>query len=989
VTSASSPATIPPALLANHRWLRGTLLGVVIAFIVIGLLGFLLVPPLVEGMAQRRLEALLGRRVQIGFVRADPFALTLTVQNLQVFEPDATTVFAGFSRLHLDAQWSSIYRRAPVLRQISLDGPWIKLVRFARPAGHPPRDRYNVSDIVARLSRRPEDPPRQERPHFSLARIRIAEGEVQLDDRKLARRHRLSGLEIRLPFLSTLPVDLDTALLPALRVDLDGAPFAIEGRAKPFSQRRESSAQVRIDGFDLTRLMPYLPRPLPYELTSARLEARVEIAFVRPPDRAPEVKLGGRVTLEKVRLRRSGQPGRLGVEQLHVVIGAAGITPRLLDLGRVDLQGVDLAARRRPDGTVDLGPLLPPPPSGRAPTSASGGGPQVRIGVLALRDLALRLGPSDQPLRLDALDLAGFAVDPESRIAFAESLRSRGGELRVRRNPDGLLDLTALRGPRSPSPPARVPDQPGARPWTVGVGRAGLDGWTLRFTDLAVRPARSLTAAHITLTASRINTLFGTRGAVDLRAGLPPRGQVKLRGALGLRPFTANLDVRLAGLGLLPAQPYLGRRLDLLLTGGTLAGKGKLEVKAAAGPTPVPHLRFRGDLHLDRFATVDGRTREPLLGWRALQLAGLSLATAPTAIAIQQIALDGFFSRLVVFPDSRLNLPRLRPSPAPSRPGPPAPRPRIALERVELRGGRISVLDRSVRPSFFGELANLYGQVSGLSSDARTRARVDLRGTIDATGLVQVAGSVNPLSGQLLLDLRADVRDVELAPASPYAAKYLGYPIREGKLGLSLGYLLLGRRLEARNHLRFEQLTLGDEVASPRATKLPVRLAVALLTDRHGVIDLDVPIAGSLDDPDFEPFSSIAQALGRHIARAATAPFSLVASASGGGEELSRIEFAPGLATLDSRAQEKIRALARILHERPALRFEIQGSADPRRDRPEGAAPADGEALRVLAGRRALVVRDALARLEHGGLGRLFLVSPRTADGGRVELRLK
>jgi len=194
--------------------------------------------------------------------------------------------------------------------------------------------------------------------------------------------------------------------------------------------------------------------------------------------------------------------------------------------------------------------------------------------------------------------------------------------------------------------------------------------------------------------------------------------------------------------------------------------------------------------------------------------------------------------------------------------------------------------------------------------------------------------TVNPLAKELVVDLKGAVKDFDLTAASPYAVKYLGHGIRKGKLSLDVAYHVGQRKLEADNHVVVAGLRFGEEVPSPDASNLPVKLAVTLLEDRRGIIDVSLPVSGALDDPGFAFWSSMGQSLRRRVLGAATlAPFSLIAKAFGSPEELSRVEFPAGLAILDDKARSKLATLAQALDERRELSFEIQGGADPERDR--------------------------------------------------------
>ena len=143
------------------------------------------------------------------------------------------------------------------------------------------------------------------------------------------------------------------------------------------------------------------------------------------------------------------------------------------------------------------------------------------------------------------------------------------------------------------------------------------------------------------------------------------------------------------------------------------------------------------------------------------------------------------------------------------------------------------------------------------------------------------------------MDIAADAREIELNPMSPYSIKYVGYGIERGELSFKVKYKVENRKLDAQNQIILNQLTFGEKVESPTATKLPVLLAVALLKDRNGVIDVNLPISGSLDSPEFSVGGIILRIIINIITRAVTSPFALLGAAFGGGSggELSYIEF--------------------------------------------------------------------------------------------------
>jgi outer membrane protein OmpA-like peptidoglycan-associated protein len=210
---------------------------------------------------------------------------------------------------------------------------------------------------------------------------------------------------------------------------------------------------------------------------------------------------------------------------------------------------------------------------------------------------------------------------------------------------------------------------------------------------------------------------------------------------------------------------------------------------------------------------------------------------------------------------------------------------------------------------------------------------VDLRGTVNGDAPFTITGQINPLAGDAFTDLQVQFKAINLKTTSPYAGKYVGFPIEKGALSLGLKYRLNKNELTAENLIEFDQLTLGEATGSTNAPKLPVKLALALLTDVNGMISLDVPVRGNLNDPKFKIGKVILQVFMNILTKAATAPFALLGSLVGGGEDFSYVAFKPGLTRLELKETKKLDSLAKALKQRPRLKLGIAGSFDPVEDR--------------------------------------------------------
>jgi hypothetical protein len=352
---------------------------------------------------------------------------------------------------------------------------------------------------------------------------------------------------------------------------------------------------------------------------------------------------------------------------------------------------------------------------------------------------------------------------------------------------------------------------------------------------------------------------------------------------------------------------------------------------------------------------------------------------APDALSIGRVMLSAPYARVILAAKGGLNVDNLvRPVPAsisasaPATTKPvsaraaasapaPAPSMPIGITRIDIRDGVLDFSDRSVTPNFSTAIYGLNGSIVGLSSDPASRATVMLDGSVDRYAPVSIQGQVNVLSAAAYTDINMSFSNIELPTFNPYSGKFAGYNIAQGKLSTQLQYHIENRQLDARHHIVVDQLEFGDATQSKQAVPLPVKLAVSLLKDRDGVITLDLPVGGSLDDPQFHVGPVIWKVLVGLLTKIVTAPFAAIGAAFGGGHELSYLDFPAGVATLTPAQLEKLTKLSDALVNRPQLKLDIplhtQGDDDDEALERVGmeralrglAAPATGKRLAALA----------------------------------------
>ena len=425
---------------------------------------------------------------------------------------------------------------------------------------------------------------------------------------------------------------------------------------------------------------------------------------------------------------------------------------------------------------------------------------------------------------------------------------------------------------------------------------------------------------------------------VTLDTKINDTGTLNVTGDVTPQPAAANLNLKLGGIELAAVQPYLAQYTSMTLLAGALSGDTKVRYGAQK-----PTLQFSGDLSVAGLHTVDNALHEDFINWDRLDVKGLSFQHDPDRLDIDLVAARKLYARVIVEPDDinqceagvggsgcdgggaqrRIRVRRLPPRPrlrrrrlCPARAARTRRRLRRPAQRRLPRGARhadvrsrklpvkasqANFADLSVKPNFATGIQNLEGTVSGLSSKENSRAKVDLHGSVDEFSPVAITGEVNALSARLYTDLSMSFKNIELSTFNPYSGKFAGYNISKGKLTTELHYKVDGRKLDAQHHIIVDQLEFGEKTESKDAVSLPVKLAVALLKDRDGVIDLDLPVTGSLDDPKFRLGPIIWKVFVNILEKAVTAPFALLGSLFGGGPDLQFVDFQPGRGRSGSR----------------------------------------------------------------------------------------
>ncbi len=534
--------------------------------------------------------------------------------------------------------------------------------------------------------------------------------------------------------------------------------------------------------------------------------------------------------------------------------------------------------------------------------------------------------------------------------------------------PQGMNWLRAVQ-PARPAPASRAAARPAPLP-DVQLRQLQLRNFALQLRDTTGAAPIEYDVQQGQLTAGPLSTRLQRPVPLALQLRLKQGGSVAVQGSATPEPLAADVKLRAEGLSLLPLAPLLRPYVRLELGGGTASADGQVRLAPFKPGSGLPDVRYSGSARIDGLELDDPTERKPFFGWKSLAATGVSAQTRPLQVRITNLDAQGPYGRVVINPNRTLNVQQMLQTREPlnvpqapasaAQPAPPKPAPQpqqaagatmLRIDRTAIHDADVDFSDLSIKPEFRVRIQKLGGVVNGLSDAPDSSAQVELDGQVNQYGQATVRGHLQPFRATSDTNLTLDFRNLNLADASPYSGKFAGRTIESGRLDAKLRYVIRNAQLQGENQFVITRLKLGPHVDSPDAINLPLDLAIAVLEDSNGVIDLDLPVHGDLNNPQFSYGAIIWKAIVNVITKVVTAPFRALGALFGGGSEgpPQAVHFAAGSAVLSPPEREKLDQLAAALLKRPRLDLTV--------------TPTLAEAADVAALRDAEVRREVLKRL--------------------------
>ena len=928
-----------------------------LAYLFYALILGLVAPMVLESKAPRILSEQLGRNVSIDNIRINPFLLRARVSGFSIEEASSDDEFIAFTLLELDVGfWHTLFSFTPTLEHIYLNAPYARFARVSEGDTSLASDQdttvFNFSDIIDTLAKanhdttEPEAQEQSEIPHIRLGKFRLSNGHISVAD-------YVTDTQLDYPELSFTLNNLDT-LATSLNVDAGQSQVSAAGNSA-ISAKNSSE-------------------------NSSNDESANYYSFTLATTEGGSVQFDGQFQLSPIDIAGSFEVSQIALAPLWPLsddILDAKITNGALSFSLNYHLSQDNNDFRFQANNADL--------SLSQLVISDKESPRVKLAELRVGDINLDTKTQQVNVANISLEQPWISAQiDESGVDLVSIFTPKGFDEKVSQAASST-PATAPNTENSASVDAKQSDKAA---WRVVLQTFALNDADILVRENMVSNGVNWRVFPLNLSTGVIDSTLTTPidYTIDMKLGgslaqsstsslsatssiTTPASSISSKGAISANEQAVSGTIDISQFGLSQLQPYVAQYLNLALEDGSADLSGSFEANSDS------KVVFNGQASIASLTVIDDLKQEPLLQWADLQIKGIKYNSTDSTLSLEKITLDKPYAKLLIAEDKQTNFsnivveqtaspsistPETKTQPESKQGAHPSADEEVSelvirIGEIVFNDGSAYFADNSLRPRFASGMESLNGGITKRSAKADTAANVDVKGKIDGYAPVALYGAINPLIKDIFLDLTFTVEGAELTSVNPYSGTYMGHFIDKGLLSLDIQYLLEDNQLAGNNHVVIDQLTLGRKTDSDQALSLPLGLAIALLEDSNGVIDLGLEVSGDLDSPTFGFGSIILKAIGNLITKAVTAPFSLLANLVGSDDdELNEIDFTHGSSQLTDAASSKLATLADALTKRPGLRVNIEGTVDEVPDAYELAEQKLQQQLLALSGQEAL-----------------------------------
>jgi len=937
----------------------------------------LILPYAITTLAPEKLSTLLGRPVTLGDIRINPFNFKVEIDQLAIKEKDDKP-FAGIAQVQFEIHfWRSVFNRAAVIENIHIQAPYAHIIRVEKKG----KAGFNFDDILQTLNEH-SSASTETAPTEASSPVRILLSQFVLDAGQFNFDDKITHAQVNYPNINLKLSSLDTEYLmaassasitPAIKVNKvdNTTPNAQSTSDSPIVPIKHNHYAIQLSDdhageISLQGQFQLFPLKVAGDIQVAKLKLTPLWRFI--DDQFNPVLTDGELSIKtqyQVDLAENGElqvisnNGQFIVEKLNLndkdrsvvklpMFALDGISANLkqqkVHINKLHSDGLTISAILNQDGLDLVGLFMPKSLSASTTTTQPVAKPTDAKSLERVQVAQVEEKRQIAETANDASDSANKATESELTATNESDKTEQKTEATANVTTDATNEATAeVASEADPLQPIKqTPVTTSTDTWFVQLDALNIENYDLNLSEQKLTATPQQWRVYpLNFSTKVITSTLTAPIEYELQLSLNDQGTLSSQGQVDVTGETIDANIQLDKLALTQFQPYLAPYVNIQLKSGLLSSAGKLTADAKGKAI------YGGSVELDDLAIHDKLRNAPLVKWQKMNINQLDFDQQKNQIKIDHLAFNQPYAKVVIAKDRTTNISDLIvEAPATNSKttkntttasakqteqqtaSKTTPELSLDIQKISFSQGSAYFADNSLTPNFASGIELLEGNITHLSSTPGTKASVDIKGKIDKYAPVTLKGDINPLLDMPYLDLDLVFKSVELTSVNPYSGTYAGYYIDKGQLSLSLNYQLDKNKLKGSNHLVIDQLKLGKPSDSDLATSLPITLAIALLQDRNGVIDLGMEVSGDLDSPSFSVGSIIMTAITNVITKAVTAPFTFLAGLIGSDETLDKISFAAGKFSLSEDEQKSLDKLASALLDRPMLKLSVEGEVD-------------------------------------------------------------
>ncbi|PKH06598.1 DUF748 domain-containing protein [Moritella sp. Urea-trap-13] len=897
-----------------------------VAYFLYALLLGLLVPYLVKSIAPEKASALINRPVLLEDVSINPFTLKFEIKGFEILTHEQQE-FISLGRITLQANlWKSLFNGSINLETVEIDQANINIEKLDQI-------RYSFSDIPEYMEEQAkrfvtvdaiveETDQGTDLPHMQIANISITNTAFNFKDRPTGSELDYPAINVSLTKFNSIAMlenkqqsNAPTPTYNSFDLSIEGSDESAVTTAGRFQLTPlEAQGELALKHIKLTTFWPFIAKEIRAELESGTIDLATNYRFISDTTPTTDTPTPQFITDTGEFALRSLIFSAVDNELINLpLFTAAGITldlqQQLVGIDNVSTDGLQLHASIN-KGEVDLAALLTPQSITNQQALASEQAPSVVVVVPTVTEQATAEKDSVVSSVVDVIETVA-EIEVETVVEQVAAIEARAD----------------------------------ARVWVVNLGEFNLTNYDINIVDSWITKATKWRIAPLNFSTKAISSSYDAPIDYELALSINDNGSFASQGSIDIKQQSIDAHISLEKLNLTQFQPYITPYLNITMESGLFTTKGDL-VADSKGTA-----RFNGEVQVEKLAINDKKLNKSLLKWQDFTINNIALDQQANSLLIDHIELTQPYAQVIVAADKSSNLSDLvieqksanestevtaaaeKEKAQSATTTASADAMLIELNKFTLVAGKVDYTDDVLKPSFEAVIENIEGHVGKLSSTTTKNAEIDIKAIVNKYAPMTLKGVVNPLIPEPFINVEFVFNNFELPSMTPYSGTYAGLDIDEGQLSLALKYKLEKSHLEGSNHILIDQLDMNDTKDSDAGSILPITLAIPLLKDSSGAIDLGVNVSGNIDDPSFNVGEIVLKSLSNIIMKAVTSPFTLLASLVDTTEDLDKVSFANGSTTLALTEQSKLDTLAKALAQRPEIKLNIKGSYDANLDK--------------------------------------------------------